>query len=560
MKIVIVAPESINPTIEQSFSNRGCVGISFEYCSDVMSVFDKISMRGFYMDKLVILTAVLSEWDDVQRQDLVDKVVTVCDALDETGEIYIFDSAKIMATDYANSLSFYGQVIYQDQKVRVADLLGIIIGDYIEPVAENINQEVKPKGFFSRLRRGKQHKAPGTQVVQEQKPASTSVPIQEPESEQMFPPQLEDEQPLFEDAENSSEPVEQDDEFDLDNLDIQMNSVQPIAQITEPVIDDTPLFEEPEEQEPEPEPMPEITPVPTPKLTKTKASKNLPVPKQEKAPKPSHKSDYLGVFQKRTKIILCTGERRSGNSTFMSNIAQVMQRDGLSCLVVDLDFERRGQAINFPFDHDPDDVRLTYSLYNAIKSTTGIDEHAIQLDEGLDFLGTSMYVADPQIMYDHVTNDALQRLLATALSEYDVILVDCPFERLKLYTSLVGMASIVVHSVLTDIRSVYNTLNALTESDFASVTDYNLYLSKMMLLLNCYTAHKWNGAEITEKYLPQVMYGLTDSQMYLNFAVVGRIPYFPDYDTYMDGGKLLVDNKKYRDYFVQILNELAIRG
>lgn len=543
MKIVVIAPESITPAIVQSFSNRGCVGITYEYYSDVMEVFDKIDTRGFYMDKLVILSAVFGDLDDNQKQALVDRMVTVCDTLDETGEIYIFDSSKILATDYANSLSFYGQVIYQDQKIRIADLLGIIIGDYVEPEAENINQDVKPRGFFSRLRKGKQQRSVAPPVNQEPEPK------QESSQSTVLEQGQEQESALFEEeTSNSLETEERPDELDLNSLDLQANDIQPKVESDSA---DIPLFDEPV-FEPEPESLPAPTPV--------AVAPSVPQI-QPKAPKPAgRKSDYLQVFQKRTKIILCTGERRSGVSTFVSNIAQQMQRDGLSCLVVDLDFERRGQSINFPYEHDPDDVRLTYSLYNAIKSTASISEHAIQLDEGLDFLGTSLYVGDPQIMYDHVTNTTLQHLLTVALTEYDVVLMDCPFEQLKQYSSLVGLASIIVHSVSTDIRSVYNTLNALTESDFASVTDYNIYLSKMMLLLNCYTVHKWNRTEITERYFPQVLYGLTDAPMYLDLAVVGRIPCFPDYDAWMDNGKLLVDNKKYRDWFVQILNELAIRG
>ena len=131
---------------------------------------------------------------------------------------------------------------------------------------------------------------------------------------------------------------------------------------------------------------------------------------------------------------------------------------------------------------------------------------------------------------------------------------------MKEYPCLIAMSNIIVYSTGTDLRSIYNAINALTEYDFLTSTDYNLFVSKMMLLLNCYTKHLWKGKPIDENLITSVMYELTDSPAYANFSVLGRVPMFDDFDIYMTGGRLLVDKAEYKNIFVELLNSLAVRG
>lgn len=569
MKIVVIAPEGVIDPIKQSFANRGCVGVEFEYTSDILNVFSRMDIHGFYMNKLVILTAVMNDWGEADKQTLVDRLVAVCDTLKETNEIYLFDSSKLLAAEYANTLSFYGQVIYQDQKIHVADLMSVIMGDYVESVAENINKNIKPKSFFSKLLKGKKtnRQDSASEEPQQKEPPSPSDPTLMPQANDAVACSTGfEDTPLF----GSSDGImsaqanltkESSVEDDLETLPLPEDTPEYLTEddsVATGNLNDNPLFEEPTPHTQTQATNSAVAPALSSMTESIREFASPQAPQQENVIKSSGK--YVQFFQKRTKIVLCTGERRSGVSTFASNIAQQVQRDGLSCLIVDLDFERRGQSINFPFEHDSDDVRLTYSLYNAVKSNSGINEHAIALDDGLDFLGTSLYVFDTDTMHKHVTNDTLQRLLTVALSEYDIILIDCPFVQIREYPCLVAMSNLIVHSMCVDIRSVYNMLNSITEYAVGTSTDYNLYVSKMMLLLNCYTPHFWNHTEITEKFLPRLMFELTDSQMYLNFAVLGRVPQFADYDEYMSGGKMLVDNAKYRNIFIHLLDELALRG
>lgn len=592
MTIAIVATAEALPQIQKSFETQHCVGVTFEYYSDINEILSSLETRGFYLDKLVVIASFLQSFEPAARQAVVQRILQICGHLQPTSEIYIADSKQILRSEYANALSVYPQVKYQSQQLHVSELFGVIMGDIKQDVAENIDESVKPKGFFSR-HFGK--RKPSTQLQpQEDAALFADVPAPQPESQTPSVTQEAD---------------------DLDNL-FEEPPVTPVA-TPQPEIPsvgiDLPLFE----AEPAPTSTPTHTPTPTPTpmpeplqssaptltpnsqkqqpwmfgeqslvenegkcedededdyenesnlfVAPMSAPQTQPVSKikapKVKAPKVKKaKNNYVSIFQKRTKIILCTGDRRTGISTTASNMAQQAVNDGLSVLVMDLDFERKGQSINFPFQADENDTQIAFSLFRATSAPSNLSNYVIHLEDGLDFLGTAISVSEVTNIHKAVTDDILKQILAAALADYDLIFVDCPFEYLKEYSSLVSMAHIIIHSMMTDYRSILNTINQLTPDDFENDMTYNLYMTKVMLLLNNYTPHYWNSTEINESTVLNYMCTLTEEDIYQGLDVAGRIPALPDYDTLMDSGALLVSKKSYQSLYIQLLNTIATRG
>lgn len=610
MKIYILLSESNKEKVITNFKQQKCVGVDFEFFTEFEQIMELIDARGFFMDKLVIISSMFRDWTDIQRQQVTRKLLHICEHLDPNKEIFMLDSNQYFKNDYTTALSFYPQFIYQAQKVEVKNLFGLITGDIVEPETPNINEGMKRQSFFDRFKkkRGIQQAEMSVEedIPEEEQQEEQSEQIQQeiPQANVYNP---EDDVPLFgaEDTSMHQQPEQplfgQTDEFDdIGDLFSSQTTERPI--VTNSLFqfndaDDAPLFEEPQPEpepepiqipEPEPEPASIPIPIPTPDISATTqefAAENTQTPeskspfnrfkKEPKEPKPPKqpkvkpepvptpkkvKSEYVKLFQKRTKLLLFTGERRSGISTVVSNCAAQASADGLKVLVIDLDYERRGQAYNFPFVHDEHDVKLTHSLYNANKNPSQLEEYAIALDDGLDFLGTSLVVTETSLMHQHVTNDSLQRLVTLATSMYDIIFIDCPFEQLREYPCLILLANTIIHSMNTDHRSVINTLNAITADDFDNINSYNTYMAKVMLLLNNYVPHFWNGRELNEKMLPVYITELIGDTTFQNVAVVGRIPSYDDYDANMEDGKLLIYNKRYTKDFVTLLNEIASRG
>lgn len=601
MTIYILLSEANKLKVEANFNQQKCVGVEFEFFTDFDEVMALIEARGFFMDKLVIISSMFKDWTDIQRQQLTRKLLNICECLPTNKEIFMLDSNQYFKNDFTTTLSFYPQVIYQSQKIEVKNLFGLITGDIKAPETPNINENIKRQGFFGKFLNKRSRLATPLEGSQEAVPAES---VEEQVPEQLEQPSMinlgkDADMPLFAEEPTAAPVPEtaQTEWFDEFDSMFGEDAARPIINNTTDFssYDDTPLFSEPEsepepmpepentphidlakppesEQEPMPEPIPEPVPVPVaaptlphifkkePKQPKVKPQPTPRQPKSKPEPIPNHKSEYVKLFQKRTKILLFTGERRSGISTAVSNCAAQACKDGLNVLIVDLDYERRGQAFNFPFLHDENDIRMTHSLYNANKNPSQIKEYVIHLDQGLDFLGTSLAVVETNIMHKHVTNESLQCLLTTATSYYDIIFVDCPYEQIIEYSNLILLSNTILHSLNTDQRSVINTLNAITTDDFDNVNSYNTYMAKVMFLLNNYTPHFWNGKEINERMLTIYMGELIGDNVFQNVAVVGRIPSYDDYDYCMDDGKLLVHNKRYAKDFVNILNEIANRG
>ena len=606
MKIAIVASADALPFIQKSFESQRCVGVEFEFYADVNEILTSIETRGFYLDKLVLVTSFLQTWGMIDKQTMVNRILQICEHLQPTAEIYLADSKQLLRSEYSNLLNAYPQVKYQPQQLHVSELFGLVMGDLKQEEADNIDDSVKPKGFFGKMfsKRNKGAVAPinedaalfpDTEPVASENPftADAEQPTEDlynlfeepaqplPEMKSFAAPV--DDTPLFEDptpvftSAPASALITSEDESSF-----QASDDQSIFSSSEPQqVFQAPPQPEPEPQQffqaspqpepqqffqapPQPEPQPEqFFQAPPPAPTPAPQQQVFQAPKQGKVhtPKPAKaKSTYVDIFQKRTKIILCTGDRRTGTSTLVSNLAQQAVNDGLAVLVMDLDFERKGQAINFPFQADENDTQLAFSLFRATSAPTNLAEYVIHLEDGLDFIGTAISVSEVTNIHKAVTDDILKQMLSSALSAYDLIFIDCPFEYLREYSSLVAMAHIILHSMGTDYRAILNTLNALTPDDFENDMTYNLYLSKVMLILNNFVSHFWNSTEINEKTIISYMCTLTGEDFYRNIDVLGRVPAFPDYDRYMDAGALFVSNKSYKNIFIQLLNDIATRG
>lgn len=593
MKIAIVAGAEALPLIKKSFESQRCVGVEFEYYLDVNEIITSIETRGFYLDKLAIVTSFLQEWGEIDKQTLVNRLLNICEHLQANAEIYLVDSKQLLRSEYSNLLSVYPQVKYQPQQIRLSELFGVVMGDLKHEQVDNIDETVKPKGFFSR-RFGRKSAQPevgeDTALI-----TDTEVPVTESAPTPIQEPVTEEPEDLFNLFEENPEASASDVGVAMEDMDdtplfqepastpVSIHEPTPVsAPISEPLPDSISFSDD--WDEPMPIPTPKPTPEPTPVVApaedtapakpkgKTKLLIKEPEPplaaphktiKPQKIPTPKPakvKSDYISIFQKRTKIILCTGDRRTGISTVASNLAQQAANDGLAVLVMDLDFERKGQAINFPFEADENDTQMSFSIFRAASAPSNIVDYAIHLEDGLDFIGTAISVSEVENIHKAVTDDVVKQMLSSALSAYDLIFIDCPFEYLKEYSSVVAMSHIIVHSMSTDYRGILNTLNRLTPDDFENDMIYNLYLSKVLLLLNNFVSHFWNSTEINEKTITNYMCVLTGEDFYRGIDVIGRVPCFPDYDHFMDTGTLFVNDKRYKNIFVQLLNDLAVRG
>lgn len=547
MIVAVLLPADRLEKVRQSLDNQKSAGITFEYYVSMSALFDLVRDRGFYMDKLVIIASIISEFNEADMQVLIDNLFNICEnyLISSTKEILMVDSAKAFESNYHQFFYPYQQFVYQTQRIHPSQLFNLIAGNFAVEENPNIDQEAKKPGLLSRFL--------GRKRTAIEEPLTDSTGEQESEPTYSDKPLFADE-PVSdsENQEAANEPTLPD--FDID---LEYDEQEPDSLNTDDLTEysSTPLFDDPEPAStPDPEPEP-----------KQMAQQHVQKPKTVSPPAVKSKTKgvkktYVDFFRKRSKTILFTGDRRTGTSTIVSNLAEQASLDGLAVLVIDLDFERRGQAVNFPIVCDDNDTQTILSLYHAIKNASNLTKYALQLNNNLDFLGTLLSAESTDFMFEHVTNESLQTLLSLAMGKYDIIFIDCPFLSIKSYPCLVGMSNYIVHSIPTDTRGLINCINMLTPEDFDTDTSYNVYLSKAMFLLNIYLSHFWKNVEITERNVMDYLCDLTQESLYRNLTVLGRIPMFHDYDEFMSDGKLLVQEKKYTDIFIEVLNDIAAKG
>lgn len=398
--------------------------------------------------------------------------------------------------------------------------------------------------------------------------------------------------PLFGDfnpPQKAEQPVSSDFGLDLD-LDVGEPAVR---QQTKPAqqdrfdinnVDDVPVFQ------PEPEPAPAPAPMPTYQPEPQPAPMNGPVGNDQFGAgqpmgNPQHMNPSVGVQQpaptpaptqmqtrrpsrapqtrknngaafRRSIAVLVTGDRRSGVSSVCSNLAVAAAMMGEAVLVLDFDFLRRGQSINFPIQHDENDARYLTPLANALRMPHSLDQYAVNYIDGLDYLGTSLVVSDIEAAQSTVDNAKIQRLLGTALSKYDMVFIDCPFDKIMEWDALVTGATRIIHVMNNDMNAIMNNINLLCEDAFLDPSIYQMYIPRMGIVLNAVKSIDVMGIPASAQNLLSLFMGITgDEDSYADFAILGEIPFFTDYEKIVASDTQIAETQ-YGQYYQQLLQML----
>ena len=263
-----------------------------------------------------------------------------------------------------------------------------------------------------------------------------------------------------------------------------------------------------------------------------------------------------GAAFRRSIAVLVTGDRRSGVSSVCSNLAVAAAMMGEAVLVLDFDFLRRGQSINFPIQHDENDARYLTPLANALRMPHSLDQYAVNYIDGLDYLGTSLVVSDIEAAQSTVDNAKIQRLIGTALSKYDMVFIDCPFDKIMEWDALVTGATRIIHVMNNDMNAIMNNINLLCEDAFLDPSIYQMYIPRMGIVLNAVKSINVMGIPASAKNLLSLFMGITgDEDSYADFAVLGEIPFFADYEKIVASDTQIAETQ-YGQFYQQLLQML----
>lgn len=575
MKVLIVGGDVLTK-ISEYFHKKRIKGIEFYYSSELNQVLDDIEERGFNFDKLVLLCSVLNRWDKVQATTLFERVTKLCGVLASSSnqEVILIDAQHQWYADYANNLHAFGNVRYSGDPVKLDTLQDLILGRTAEGQAGANTLADKDKSKRSKIKPDNVGKAKTTpfgflhrKKNEEPKEDPVAQETQKPDPDVTAPEEDED-APLFADTDYSKTYENNGAGFNEvkpkdPTIRVEMESTPDRFAIDE---DDGPLFSEEQlehetqqEQymmpEPEPEPEPESESEPEQKLAQQQEPLP-PVPKRADKPEKKAKrslfaraqaerpesqraknqpihSRFVQSFTRRSKILTFTGDRRSGVSSITTNCAMTAAMAGLNILIVDLDMQRKGQAINMPVVADQDDTRYLATLMAALRTPYNLENIAIPYMEGLAYIGISLYSTDIKLYEESADSDKLQKLLTYALSRYDLICVDCPFESINKYDCLVTLSNSIIHSMNSDTKAVMNAVNMICPDSFEDIGNYQLYVAKSNLVINDVQPNRVNGMPVNGRNIISIFSDLTGDDIYEDFRVLPDIPHFEEYNQYI---------------------------
>lgn len=259
----------------------------------------------------------------------------------------------------------------------------------------------------------------------------------------------------------------------------------------------------------------------------------------------------IAELQKRSKIILVTGNARAGKSSTVANLAYVAQALGLSTLILDMDFRGRGMSLLFPQEINPEENYYTCSISNAIRSPYAYEDFLWEITDNLGILGMDISVGDIAMHEAVVTGAKLSELLSTVRTSYDLILIDMPIYHLKKFGSAISLADRIAYVTENDVASLVNIINNMGQDAFETIVDLQIFRSKCGFIINRYNPTSTLSDNIIEPdNLTLFLDRISDEGEYSRYPVFGTVEEIPNFSKQMDGGYLLCESNGFdRVYF-----------
>lgn len=469
-------------------------GLKLSWSQDAVRLVEEIESKGFTHDKLFVALKALDAYDSIQRKSILDRYINVAKNLKPTQSAIFLDSANDYSDIFALEVTGYPNIEYLTTETKAENLPDIILGKHKTSSAPH-TELGKDRSQVKNIKGGTAPTKGGRKLFGRKEPK----PV---------------------------EPVSQPAPLEVPEVDTGVSELEDILNATtvEPVYVAPPVDTAQQHI--------------TEHIVTQNSRQSLKVPT-------------------RSRVVVVTGERRSGVTSICANIGLVAAKQGWNVLMVDIDFVRKGLMLAFPAIIAQDDMPHLTSVANALRQPASLADYTLPADDGLEFLSLDLSINDVRGYAESCTPEKLQKLIATATTSYDLILIDMPFDKLKAFSPLISMASTIIHVMNNDMNALFNLVTMVDPDNFEDRTDYQLYVSKIAVVLNACLDSKWNNTPINAKSLVKVLIAMTDDDSFDDYMVLGEVPFIGNYNSIIEETDLPA-NKEYSQYYLQLLRQLPM--
>lgn len=572
MKVLIVRSGDIT-RLKDALKKRNDVGVEWLFTSNYHAFFSDVKTRGLVVDKVVFICNTFTDLSPEQHEEVVQNIIHVASLLRSDNAMLLVDPDKQFSIDYDAQLSIYNNVLYYNAPMRITELCEAVLGAGSQQAVKTSvdttasKDAAKPpkeakhsRGFFRELSgmfkdaARKEYGSKKTEPVQEPQPTEQTQEPQSAEPQATEPIMTQPvEVPLFSAqdlAEGEEDSTAVPGMLDLNDL------IQPPPQSPQP---QSPTLAEPP-QPPQPEPQPQLSqppqPEPQPQLSPQSQSPQPPASK-EQSQRVKPKGDYAKTLARHSRMYVVSGDRRNGTTTTCANLAAQAAKDGLNVLIIDLDITRKGMFLSFDFEYNDNDQYETLTLFHALRNPSRVEQLALNLAEGLSMVSTSPCVDSSKVYEGYITAEYTTRLVDTALSKYDAVFIDVPYQTLQKIPAILSRATRLVVVTQTDYAALVNLVN-LYDPELWETSDYSLLIQKSCFLLNAVQENVLFKTQINDKTLPAVLAELTDNDIYLDIETVGCVPHINNINKILKNGEnLLVSTNEYSKMYCALMRSLV---
>lgn len=238
-----------------------------------------------------------------------------------------------------------------------------------------------------------------------------------------------------------------------------------------------------------------------------------------------------GKLEQDEGVIAFIGERKSGTSGVVANVADIYAMSGRTVLIIDADIVNRSQTLYFG-NYD-EQVSKHYGVGNGlVKVTQGgtIQRTAVQITSRVSILGVSRSEKVTEDMVKDVATE-LGTIIEDARSQYDIVLVDVPYEQFGLYIE--GLEStdknlLVVENRWYDIENFISlSMRKHLEGNEEAMVNF---FKKSSIILNKFKRGRIDvhGRELDRYRMVELLRGA--GYPYDLIGVAGEIPYYDNWE------------------------------